>query len=377
MKRIIMTLSAAALFLTGVLTARELPEVRTAASDARITYIGRTLKSGENVSFDWSGVYVRVKFEGNYLAMKASDSKANYYDVWIDREPEAKADQTIRVSGKDTVYVLASPEIIKSFNSKGKSFSHTVTIKKRTEGEQGLTTISEFITKAGDLLQAEGLKTRQFEVVGDSYTCGYGSENSTKYDPFKPETENSNLTYAAILARYFDADYYVVAHSGMGIARNYSDKFKDYYMPDRYSQTFDMDKDVKWDASKDAFKPQMTIIYLCTNDFSTGRQPAESLFRSHYITLLKKIKENYGEEHPILCVSSRCDDMAADYVRNVVNTCGMKNVKFVGLTDAIHNNESELGASQHPSYQGHRKIAHALLPYVSTMTGWNLNDDVK
>ena len=184
MKRIIMTLSAAALFLTGVLTARELPEVRTAASDARITYIGRTLKSGENVSFDWSGVYVRVKFEGNYLAMKASDSKANYYDVWIDREPEAKADQTIRVSGKDSVYVLASPEIIKSFNSKGKSFSHTVTIKKRTEGEQGLTTISEFITKAGDLLQAEGLKTRQFEVVGDSYTCGYGSENSTKYDPF-------------------------------------------------------------------------------------------------------------------------------------------------------------------------------------------------
>lgn len=377
MKRTIMTVSAAAMLCAGMASARELPEIRTAASDTRITYVGRTLTCKDSVSFDWSGVYVRIRFEGNYLAMKASDTKADYFDVWIDREPQAEADRTVRISGRDSVYVLASPETIKNFNSKGLSFSHTVTIKKRTEGEQGRTTIAEFITKAGELLQAEGLKQRQIEVIGDSYTCGYGAENSVRTDPFRPETENSNLTYAAIIARYFDADCFSVAHSGMGIARNYAGHVPGYYMPDRYSQTFDEDKDVKWDAGKSEFRPAITIIYLCTNDFSTGMQPTLENFRKHYISLLEQVKANYGSSHPVLCVSSKCNDMAADYVRNVVNTCGMDNVRFVGLTDSVHDGDSDLGASSHPNYRGHRKIAHVLIPYVSTMTGWDMNDEIK
>ena len=362
----------------GVLAmARELPEVRTPASDTRITYVGRTLTHGDSVSFDWSGVYARVRFEGSYLAMTASDTKADYYDIWIDREPSAEADRTIRVSGRDSTYILADPSSISNFGSRGKAFSHTVVLKKRTEGEQGRTTIGAFITRAGELLQAEGLKERQIEVIGDSYTCGYGAENSVKTDPFKPETENSNLTYAAILARYFDADYISIAHSGMGIARNYNDKFRDYCMPERYLQTFDGDERVKWSAKNSEFRPDITIIYLCTNDFSTGKQPLLKVFNAKYLKLLRQVKENYGEEHPVLCMASRCDDMAADYVRYVVNNCGMKNVHFMSFTDAIHNNGSELGASSHPSYKGHIKLAHAIIPYVSTLTGWEVDDDIR
>ena len=81
--------------------------------------------------------------------------------------------------------MLVEPAALKSFNSKGKGFEHTVVLKKRTEGSEGRTTISEYITKAGELLQAEGLKERQFEVIGDSYTCGYGTENSIRTDPYK------------------------------------------------------------------------------------------------------------------------------------------------------------------------------------------------
>lgn len=151
----------------GTALGRDLPEIRTAASDSRITYVGRTLKEGDNVSFDWTGVYVKVSFEGSYLSMIASDTKANYYDIWIDREADATADKTIRVSGNDSLYVLVEPSDLKSLNSKGKAFSHSVIMKKRTEGEQGRTTISQFITKAGEIIQSEGLKERQFEVVGD------------------------------------------------------------------------------------------------------------------------------------------------------------------------------------------------------------------
>lgn len=377
MRKLVSSIALICTLFCGTLSARDIREFRTPASDSRITYVGRVLKDGGAVSFDWTAVTVRVSFGGSYLAMTASDTKANYYDIWIDKEPCAKADRTIRVSGADSTYVLSSPDIIKDLGLDRNSLSHKVTLKKRTEGEQGRTTISEFITKGLELTQADGLKERQFEVIGDSYTCGYGTENCTKSDPFTPETENSNLTYAAILARYFNADYYSVAHSGTGIARNYNDNAKGYCMPERYLQTFDEDKDTRWDASADSFRPALTIIYLCTNDFSTNRQPRLSVFRESYIRLLKQVKDNYGEGHKILCISSKCDDMAADYVRDAVNSCGMKDVHFLSITDAIHNNDDELGASWHPSYKGHIKLAHAIIPYVSTLTGWEINDDIK
>ena len=34
------------------------------------------------------------------------------------------------------------------------------------------------------------------------------------------------------------------------------------------------------------------------------------------------------------------------------------------------NDGSELGSSAHPNYAGHRKMAMLLIPYVSTLTGW-------
>ena len=164
-------------------------------------------------------------------------------------------------------------------------------MKKRTEGEQGRTTISQFITKAGEIIQSEGLKERQFEVVGDSYTCGYGAEKSVKTDKFTPETENSNLTYAAIIARYFNADYYSISHSGMGIARNYSDKFIDVHMPDRYNRTFDEDDKVKWCAADDAFRRHWKISGSIIISFSvksrqiTERTTLSSASRANAMTL--------------------------------------------------------------------------------------------
>ncbi len=54
------------------------------ASDGRITYVGRTLVEDGRVSFDWTGTYFRVKIKGNMLSMKVSDTKKNYYNVWVD-----------------------------------------------------------------------------------------------------------------------------------------------------------------------------------------------------------------------------------------------------------------------------------------------------
>ena len=334
------------------------------ASDARITWVGRTAVQGGDVSFDWSGVYAIVQFYGDELKLRASDSGKNYYNVWLD-DMSAEPHNTFCLQSRDTtVTVISTP----------KPDFHTAIIQKRTEGEQGCATFHAFI--ADDLGQARPVQARVIEFVGDSYTCGYGTLSDRATDPFTPETEDCNLTYAAIIARYFGADYWLIAHSGMGVARNYGDKFPGWYMPDRYLQTFDEKKQPAWSAGKYGVKPALTVIYLATNDVSGRKQPTREAFIQNYLLLIREAKDNYGADHPVLCIVPKGRDLMFDYIKGAMTQNQMKKVSYMVLTSSVHDSAGELGASYHPNYRGQLKKAFAILPYVSTITGWPLENKV-
>lgn len=348
----------------GLSAKKPVRPIETPASDSRIEYTGRTLTDGTDVSYDWSGVYFRVKFNGPSLAMKCSDTKNCWFNIWVDKEMSPEADGRFMVGAKDTVVVLAE--------GLGKG-THEVILQKRTEGEQGRFTVHSFLSE-GEILPAQGRKERHIEFIGDSYTCGYGTESGDKNDPFLAETENCNLTYAAIAARYFNADFNLVSHSGQGIARNYDNFGAGYHMPDRYKQTFNVGKEPLWDASAAPYTPDMVVIYLGTNDFSTSQQPTEINFRNNYIALLKSVKANYGEDIPVLCMGSPADPYLYDYIRNAVVCSGLKRVAYMTVSSFAHNWEDDLGASWHPNYQGHIKVASCMIPYISTLTGWKMEE---
>ena len=211
-------LLAAAALLTLAASAEVIP-----ASDSRVTYVGRTQVIDNNVSFDWTATYFRIAFSGTSLTMRASDTKwdatpemaakrHNYYNVWIDSPTSAEPHRIIEVAGNDTVIELIDPAYLK----KSRRSVHEVIVQKRTEGEQGKTTIHSFATD-GKFFQADKLKSRQLEFIGDSYTCGYGIDAASRTERFSPETENASRSYAGIVSRYFDADYFTIAHSGRGI----------------------------------------------------------------------------------------------------------------------------------------------------------------
>ena len=172
MKRILIALLLAAAAVPAI--ARE----RVPAADGRITFVGRTLVSETGaVSFDWSAVYARIAFTGGYLALEAGDTGKDYFNVWIDREPSAEPDKVLVIDRDTTVVLFQQKE--------RKPQPHRVVIQKRTEAEQGRATFRAFVAEE-TFLQAEGLTDRFIEFVGDSYTCGYGSENSVREDPFRP-----------------------------------------------------------------------------------------------------------------------------------------------------------------------------------------------
>ena len=356
MKKALLLIVAAALSM-GICKAETVT-----ATDSKIQYTGRIQKNDTkgSVSFDWSATTVKVKFSGKSLTLKCSDTHRDYFNIWIDKTPSAQ---------KDDVFIVESDTLLTLF--KGKKGVHEITIQKRTEAEQGCFTLFELSTD-GKFLQADGAKSRLIEFVGDSYTCGYGTEAPSATSPFLPEEENPALTYADILGRYFDADAIHISHSGRGIVRNYGDFNQHENMVKLYAQTFDQYAEEAWTPS---YTPDIVVIYLGTNDFSTGKQPTLSSWCENYIALLKQIRSFHGDV-PILCVASKADPMMGTWVKAAVEKSGLENVHATQIDASAHNNTSDLGASWHPNYNGHRKVASIMAPYVATIADWPLPEKI-
>ena len=264
-----------ALLCAGAVSAQERTEAPAASSEVR--YVGRTQTNGGDVSFDWSGTCFECRFTGGSLAMRVSDTKKNYYNLTVDGRDAG----VVTTFGTDSVVVLAE--------KLGRG-EHTVRMQKRTEGEQGRTTIHAFLLDRGRrLLPAAPAPGRHIEFIGNSLTCGYGTEGLSKDEPFKPQTENCNKAYACIIARYFGADYTLIAHSGRGAARNYGDKnaTSQNTMADRVANTFDEAAEPAWDFAASPYRPDLVVINLGSNDFSTLPHPSRDEFAAAYTRILQ------------------------------------------------------------------------------------------
>ncbi len=328
------------------------------ASAEEVTYIGRVLKADGTVKADWSGTMAIVSFQGKALTLNYDEARLDYVNVWVDEEPGVEAHAVHKLEGRGSVQLC-------SFKKKG---NHTVYIQKRTEGETGSLTFLSYETD-GMLLHARPWKERVIEIIGDSYTCGYGVEAPDRDSPAIPEEENCNKSYSGILGRYFDADVVRVSHSGRGIVRNYADGDPAQTMPVRYVRTFDEEEEPVWDPS---YRPSVVVVYLGTNDFSVGKQPSLDAWLEAYRTLLQEIRANYGSEVPILCVASNADTLLSDYVKAAATRSGIPNVSWTAIFRNGHNYTTELGAAWHPNYQGMRKVATLMAPYIATLAGWDL-----
>ena len=185
-------------------------------------------------------------------------------------------------------------------------------------------------------------------------------------------TQPAPVAYACIIARYFGADYTLIAHSGRGAARNYGDKnaTSQNTMADRVANTFDEAAEPAWDFAASPYRPDLVVINLGSNDFSTLPHPSRDECAAAYTRILQTLRGAYGDEMPILCVAPRVSEPAFTYIRDLCQSGVVPNLHFAAILPGYCNDGSELGSSAHPNYAGHRKMAMLLIPYVSTLTGW-------
>lgn len=357
--------AASMLVLPGAQAKNAAKELR--ADNEAVRYVGRTLTDADgSVSFDWVGTYLETRLKGSSLDIRLTQKDTAYYNVFVDGELH----RVLKVYGKDSVMRFVS-------GLKGGSF-HDVRIQKRTEGEYGLTTIKAFLLpRNGSISKPSAARTRHIEFIGNSLTCGYGVEGGSAQEHFKLGTENCDLSYAAITARYFDADYTLIAHSGRGVVRNYGDERRtsEATMADRMLRTLDTDSALLW-RSHD-YKPDLVVINLGTNDFSTEPHPYKSEFVKGYVRILRQIRECYGGV-PVLCMF--CPTITApvfDFYEAAVAEMGDKDIRLLRLPAGLFDESADYGSDWHPNRTGQRKLAMSIIPTVSTMMGWGLDGEIR
>ncbi len=330
-----------------------------------VTYTGRTLTDNDgSVKFDWIGTYAQTTFTGGCIAVEMSNTRPCYFNVFIDNEWVKKvyADST-----QHQRIVLAEKL------SKG---THKLRLQRACEGSS-ITTIHGFYGAKGAKLSPVERKGRMIEIFGDSYTCGYGSDSPTQTEHFKIETENVDHAYGCIIARYFDTDYAIVAHSGQGMVRNYGDKKQrsNYSMLDRHVKTFDNDTSVIYNFK--AYRPDLVIINLGTNDFSREVTPTPDQYVGNYVKMIKNLRSHYGDI-PVLCILPHS-------ARKYLQACfpllrercyNDRQVYFAEPMLEILRDGRDYGADGHPNYQGHRKIAMKLIPQISKIMDWKMEDKI-
>lgn len=338
-------------------------KVEFPANSSAVRYIGRTMEELDGtVSFDWVGTYLETGFTGNQLSIRASDTGNSYYNVFLD----GKQHRVVKISGKDTLIALVTGV------DKG---HHILKLQKRSEGEFGKSSLHSFVLPSEEcLFEVPRMHTRHIEFIGNSLTCGYGVEGKYSDGSFLLEEENCNLSFACIIARYFNADYTLIAHSGRGVVRNYGDSLRisRNTMKDKMLNRFD-EYPIPWDF--ETFRPDLVVINLGSNDFSTKPFPFKRDFVDAYKQIIFQLRLYYGEKLPILCLyPSGIQALVYSYYETLVDELADPSVYLLKLQDGLYNGTTDLGAAWHPGISGHKKMAMNIIPYISTIMGWDLEN---
>lgn len=321
-----------------------------------IYWVGRTSPTGpKSGHFGWSGSGFIVHFRGTGVRIRAEDP-SHYLTVVID--------------GALQPPLPTQSGVVKSYDLTGllPDGEHFVEVYRRTEGSFGITTLHD-VEVDGTFLPVEPA-TRRIEILGDSITCGYGNLGRGPECPFSPETENHYLTYGAIAARSLDAELSVVAWSGKGMVFNYGGD-QDITLPELYNQTLPAQTEPIWDFS--THQPNVVLINLGTNDFSTETLPDRAQFVEGYTLFLERVRTYYPNAVILSGVApmlvNKKLEVAQEYIQQAVKAraaAGDAQVQFVNLMVSVDS----WGCDWHPSVATHELIAKKLETAIRLALGW-------
>lgn len=318
---------------------------------------GRVAGQG-SLGYQWPGVYFETAFEGSSAYFTLGPGKVILH-VLVDGKALAPMDKpaagTYRLGG------LAA----------GK---HTLRIEVATESQAGPNVFGGFALPKDGVPAALPKRSRRIEFIGDSHTVGYGNVSPThdcSTDDVWKTTDNTQA-FGPVTARHYGADYRVNAISGRGIVRNY-DGFTADQLPLAYPYAL-FDRSVTADDT--GWRPQVIVIALGTNDFSTPLKPGERWktraelhadYEATYVKFVQSLRTKHPEAYIVLWATGLAGGEIADEVAKVADQLkagGEKRLAYLPLKDLVMG-----GCHFHPSAADDQTIANALIKVIDAQPG--------
>lgn len=344
-------------------------EVRLPAGSPSLRYAGR-IKHGDagHAYLIWSGSSVTVAFKGTGCkAVLASPGSG--YRILVDGREQGVL---MPAGSADTLHVLAQGLT---------DAEHSVTLFKRTEVSVGIGVFRGFIVE-GVVLPPPPAPVRRIEFIGNSITCGYGALDSLKEHAFKSATEDHWVTYAALSARAFGAEHHAICWSGKGLFRNNTgDTLKT--MPKLWELT---DPTFPGDYWNFAWKPDVVVIDLGTNDFFLAPPPDSAAFVDTYVRFLAAIRGKYPKVPVVLLDGPMLSDyfpsdaagkpvpslsLNRKYLRAIAAKAESAQASPTTTLSLTPNSASVgYGADWHPNQKQHLLNARELVAHLSKQMGW-------
>jgi len=328
-----------------------------------LCYEGRIKYNADAAELSWSGTSVTIMIKGTTISALLKDSDtANYYNVIIDGKQISKIHtDTIKHS-----YLLASG----LSNSK-----HKIQLFKLTEWSMGKTLFYGFETSENALILSQNSKpNRKIEFYGNSITCGYALEDNSGNDSWHGFFENNYLTYAAITARYFNAQYSCISRSGIGIMLSWFPLI----MPEMYDRLDATDSTSKWDFS--LYTPDIVVINLFQNDSWLVSMPQHEQFKyrfgtqapdakfiiSSYQSFVSTIRTKYPNS-TIICALGNMDATKAGspwpgYIQLAVNQLHDSKI-YTHFFDCKNTDG-------HPHADEQKAMAESLIKFINRTVRW-------
>ena len=259
------------------------------ASDPRFRYEGRIdFAAAAAPVLIWQGTRVRLDFEGGELAVVfAGATGQNFFNVSVD----GGAPQILAVpAGGRQVWRYPAPL------GPGR---HHLEIFKRSEAAAGHASFAGVELAAGaeawaPVPPADRLR---MEFFGDSITVGACNEDGAKDQWDDRRTHNNALSYGALTAAAFGADYRCTAVSGMGVVTGWT-AIKAAQAWDRLYPEVSSPR-----ADLAAWQPDVAFVNLGENDDSypkAHQQPFPAAFAADYAALVRSIRAAYPHAEIVL-----------------------------------------------------------------------------
>lgn len=322
---------------------------------------GRVLERKVNgaiaYEYSWPSVYFESAFRGDVLSLKFDDKHNTFQLIIDDRQPilikkPGKVDYAVENLGQGR---------------------HRVRLEKISETQEHAGRFLGFYAK----IKTKKIKPkrRRIEFIGDSFTVGYGntSESRECSDAQLFDSTNSQLAFGPLVAKHFNADYQVNASSGYGVVRNYDGGNSQRSLLALYPFTLYSNNYI---YSGD-WQPQVLVIGLGTNDFSTELTPDEGwdsrqALRADYMDKYTQFVKTLSLRHPrayfVLMASDQMQGEIAEQVTEVA-----ANAKRLGVTSIdylIFKNLDYSGCHWHPSAQDNQYLAEQLIDWLTSKKVW-------